>query len=108
MKTRFMQNALCSVGIVLLCGLITTGNIRAGAEAVLVRNGAPKAIIVLGKRPTRSAQLAAKELQEHAKKITAPYKYPRSIEYIQELPKTVSGKIKRNVLRQREQEKHQK
>ncbi|XP_072337753.1 acyl-coenzyme A synthetase ACSM3, mitochondrial-like isoform X3 [Scyliorhinus torazame] len=36
-----------------------------------------------------------KELQEHVKKITAPYKYPRKIEFVKELPKTISGKIKR-------------
>ncbi|XP_072337748.1 acyl-coenzyme A synthetase ACSM3, mitochondrial-like isoform X2 [Scyliorhinus torazame] len=37
-----------------------------------------------------------KELQEHVKKVTAPYKYPRKIEFVKELPKTISGKIKRN------------
>ena len=44
------------------------------------------------------AALAA-ELQEHVKRITAPYKYPRRIEFVDSLPKTVSGKIQRNVLR---------
>ena len=42
------------------------------------------------------------ELQEHVKSVTAPYKYPRRIEFIEELPKTVSGKIRRVELRQRE------
>jgi acetyl-CoA synthetase len=42
-------------------------------------------------------------LQEHVKKVTAPYKYPRAIEFVDELPKTVSGKIRRVELRQREQ-----
>ncbi|KAG8190179.1 hypothetical protein JTE90_011904 [Oedothorax gibbosus] len=46
-----------------------------------------------------------KQLQEHAKKITAPYKYPRKIEFVTELPKTTSGKIKRNELKQREWQK---
>ena len=39
------------------------------------------------------------ELQEHVKRITAPYKYPRRIEFVESLPKTVSGKIQRGVLR---------
>ena len=42
----------------------------------------------------------AAELQEHVKRITAPYKYPRRIEFVDSLPKTVSGKIRRGVLRQ--------
>ena len=41
-----------------------------------------------------------KELQEHVKKVTAPYKYPRIIEFVDELPKTISGKIRRVELRQ--------
>ncbi|XP_062612284.1 acyl-coenzyme A synthetase ACSM3, mitochondrial-like [Saccostrea cucullata] len=43
-----------------------------------------------------------KELQEHVKSITAPYKYPRKIDFVDELPKTVSGKIRRVELRNRE------
>jgi acetyl-CoA synthetase/medium-chain acyl-CoA synthetase len=43
------------------------------------------------------------ELQEYCKRITAPYKYPREIEFVGELPKTVSGKIRRVELRQQEQ-----
>uniref|UniRef100_A0A8D0GIY8 medium-chain acyl-CoA ligase n=1 Tax=Sphenodon punctatus TaxID=8508 RepID=A0A8D0GIY8_SPHPU len=43
-----------------------------------------------------------KELQEHVKKITAPYKYPRKVEFVQHLPKTISGKIRRNELRKKE------
>jgi len=46
----------------------------------------------------------AVELQEHVKRVTAPYKYPRKIEFIDELPKTVSGKIRRVELRRREAE----
>uniref|UniRef100_A0A8C3XUK6 medium-chain acyl-CoA ligase n=1 Tax=Chelydra serpentina TaxID=8475 RepID=A0A8C3XUK6_CHESE len=42
------------------------------------------------------------ELQEHVKKVTAPYKYPRKIEFVQQLPKTITGKIKRNELRNKE------
>ncbi len=40
-----------------------------------------------------------KELQNHVKRTTAPYKYPRIVEFTAELPKTVSGKIKRKQLR---------
>ena len=39
------------------------------------------------------------ELQAHVKRVTAPYKYPRRIEFVDTLPKTVSGKIQRSVLR---------
>jgi acyl-coenzyme A synthetase/AMP-(fatty) acid ligase len=42
------------------------------------------------------------ELQEHVKRTTAPYKYPRRIEFVDALPKTVSGKIRRVELRERE------
>ncbi|HEY6419801.1 MAG TPA: acyl--CoA ligase [Candidatus Binataceae bacterium] len=44
-----------------------------------------------------------RELQEHVKRITAPYKYPREIEFVDELPKTVSGKIRRVDLRKQEE-----
>ncbi len=40
-----------------------------------------------------------KELQNYVKKVTAPYKYPRVVEYVDELPKTVGGKIKRAEIR---------
>ncbi|MBT7512369.1 MAG: hypothetical protein HN650_18505, partial [Rhodospirillaceae bacterium] len=43
-----------------------------------------------------------KELQSFAKSVTAPYKYPRQIEFVTELPKTVTGKIQRRILRDRE------
>ncbi len=46
-----------------------------------------------------------KELQEFVKKATAPYKYPRVIEFVDELPKTISGKIRRVEIRERDQEK---
>ncbi|XP_066496941.1 acyl-coenzyme A synthetase ACSM4, mitochondrial-like [Tiliqua scincoides] len=42
------------------------------------------------------------ELQEHVKEVTAPYKYPRKVEFVQELPKTTTGKIRRNELRSKE------
>jgi medium-chain acyl-CoA synthetase len=60
-----------------------------------------KAFVVLAPGHEPSDALAA-ELQEHVKKVTAPYKYPRRIEFVDELPKTVSGKIRRVELRNRE------
>ncbi|WP_409197638.1 AMP-binding protein [Methanobrevibacter acididurans] len=63
-----------------------------------VRGQVVKATIVLTRGYTPSDELA-KEIQNHVKKVTAPYKYPRVIEFVDELPKTISGKIKRNTIR---------
>ncbi len=63
-----------------------------------VRGHLVKAFVVLSKGYEPSEELI-KELQDHVKKTTAPYKYPRAIEFIEALPKTVSGKIKRVDLR---------
>jgi acetyl-CoA synthetase len=57
-----------------------------------------KATIVTSKNYHPSEELA-KELQEHVKKVTAPYKYPRLVEFVTELPKTISGKIRRVQIR---------
>ncbi len=57
-----------------------------------------KAYVVLAPGHKGSPELAM-ELQEHVKRTTAPYKYPREIEFVTELPKTVSGKIRRAELR---------
>lgn len=57
-----------------------------------------KATIVLAKNYTAADELA-RELQEHVKRTTAPYKYPRLIEFVNELPKTISGKIRRVEIR---------
>uniref|UniRef100_A0A8D0GM38 medium-chain acyl-CoA ligase n=1 Tax=Sphenodon punctatus TaxID=8508 RepID=A0A8D0GM38_SPHPU len=46
------------------------------------------------------------ELQEHVKKQTAPYKYPRKVEFVEHLPKTISGKIQRKELRKKEWERN--
>jgi len=46
-----------------------------------------------------------RELQEHCKRVTAPYRYPREIEFVDELPKTVSGKIRRVELRKAEEQR---
>ena len=58
-----------------------------------------KASVILSKNYQASDELA-KELQEHVKKVTAPYKYPRIIEFVTELPKTISGKIRRVQIRE--------
>jgi len=58
-----------------------------------------KATIVVSKNYHPSDELA-KELQEHVKKVTAPYKYPRLVEFVTELPKTISGKIRRVQIRE--------
>jgi acetyl-CoA synthetase len=60
-----------------------------------------KATVVLAKNFTAGDALV-KELQEHVKKVTAPYKYPRIIEFVTELPKTISGKIRRVEIREKE------
>ncbi|MGE5576657.1 MAG: AMP-binding protein [Syntrophothermus sp.] len=60
-----------------------------------------KAFVVLAPGYQGSDELV-KELQEHVKKVTAPYKYPRKIEFVANLPKTVSGKIRRVELREKE------
>lgn len=64
-----------------------------------VRGFVVKATIILAKGYKASEELK-KELQEHVKKITAPYKYPRIIDFVDELPKTISGKIKRAHIRE--------
>ena len=66
------------------------------------RGSIVKAFIKLRAGAEPSDQLIT-ELQEHCKRITAPYKYPREIEFIDELPKTVSGKIRRVDLRKQEE-----
>ncbi len=60
-----------------------------------------KAFVVLAPGYAASEELAV-ELQNHVKQITAPYKYPRKLEFVEALPKTVSGKIRRIELREKE------
>ncbi|MHB8065738.1 MAG: AMP-binding protein [Ruminiclostridium sp.] len=69
-----------------------------------VRGQIVKATVVLAKTYTASNELI-KELQEHVKKVTAPYKYPRIIEFVTELPKTISGKIRRVEIRETDVDK---
>ena len=62
-----------------------------------LRGQVVKACVVLtaGRQPSEELK---KEIQNYVKARTAPYKYPRIVEFRSELPKTISGKIKRNVL----------
>ena len=69
-----------------------------------IRGQVVKATIVLAKGYTPSDELV-KELQNHVKRTTAPYKYPRIIEFADELPKTISGKIRRVELREKDNKK---
>ncbi|MFB6122652.1 MAG: AMP-dependent synthetase, partial [Haloferacaceae archaeon] len=68
------------------------------------RGNVVKAYVVLADGYEGSDDLAT-ELQEYMKSETAPYKYPRRIEFVDELPKTSSGKIRRVELREEEQER---
>ncbi|CCY36322.1 putative uncharacterized protein [Tannerella sp. CAG:118] len=68
-----------------------------------VRGQVVKATIVLAASyKERAGEDLIKELQDHVKHVTAPYKYPRVIEFVEELPKTISGKIRRVEIRNKD------
>ncbi len=68
-----------------------------------IRGMVVKATVVLGKAwKDKAGDTLVKELQEHVKRETAPYKYPRIIEFVDELPKTISGKIRRVEIREKD------
>ena len=68
-----------------------------------VRGQVVKATIILTKEyQEKASPELIKELQDHVKRITAPYKYPRVIEFVDELPKTISGKIRRTEIRKKD------
>ena len=69
-----------------------------------VRGQVVKATIVLSKGYEPSEELK-KEIQSHVKSVTAPYKYPRIIEFVDELPKTISGKIRRVEIREKDEQR---
>ena len=66
-----------------------------------MRGEVVKAFVILAPGYVPSEELA-KSLQDYVRNTTAPYKYPRLVEFVSELPKTVSGKIRRVELRQME------
>ena len=71
-----------------------------------IRGQVVKATIILGdKYRPRAGEELIRELQDHVKQITAPYKYPRIVEFVDELPKTIGGKIKRKQIRMEDHEK---
>ncbi|XP_064009907.1 acyl-coenzyme A synthetase ACSM4, mitochondrial-like isoform X2 [Pogoniulus pusillus] len=68
-----------------------------------LRGEVVKAFVVLAAAyASQDPEKLTAELQQHVKKVTAPYKYPRKVEFVQELPKTATGKIQRKVLRNKE------
>jgi acetyl-CoA synthetase len=70
-----------------------------------IRGMIVKAFVVL-KQGYEPSESLVREIKNYVKKTTAPYKYPRAIEFVPELPKTISGKIKRNELRAAELKKY--
>jgi acetyl-CoA synthetase len=66
-----------------------------------IRGQVVKATVVLA-RGYKPSDALVKELQEHVKAVTAPYKYPRLVEFVDELPKTISGKIRRVEIRDKD------
>ena len=85
-----IENVLMELPYVLECAVVGVPD--------EVRGQVVKAFIVLTKDKAPSEELK-KEIQEYVKHNTAPYKYPRKIDFIAEMPKTVSGKIRRSELR---------
>ncbi len=100
--------------------VITSAAYRIGpfeVESALVEHPAVMEAAVVGKDDPERTQIVCAfiipapgftgsselthELQDHVKRVTAPYKYPREIHYVEELPKTISGKIRRSELRRR-------
>ena len=74
-----------------------------------IRGMVVKATVVLGKEwKDKAGDDLVKELQQHVKKVTAPYKYPRIVEFVDELPKTISGKIRRVEIRNQDKAKSEK
>ncbi len=74
------------------------------ASPDVMRGEIVKAYVILAPGYKPSPELAT-ELQDYVKKVTAPYKYPREIEFVESVPKTISGKIRRVELREMEQKK---
>ncbi len=96
-----VESALMTHPAVLECAITAVPHPERGqvvkATVVLVKNR--------GYEPSDELK---HELQEHVKAVTAPYKYPRIIEFVDELPKTVSGKIQRKLIRNQDEEKRER
>ena len=68
-----------------------------------IRGQVVKATVILSAEyKAKAGPELVKELQDHVKRVTAPYKYPRVIEFVDELPKTISGKIRRVEIREKD------
>ncbi|NYT01394.1 MAG: AMP-binding protein [Methanosarcinales archaeon] len=89
-----VENALMSHPAVLECAVTGVSDQLRGVVV--------KATVVLTRDHLPSEELK-KELQDHVKNVTAPYKYPRVLEFVPELPKTISGKIRRVEIREKDQ-----
>jgi acetyl-CoA synthetase/medium-chain acyl-CoA synthetase len=85
-----VESALIEHPAVVECAVVGKGDPMRGTIV--------KAYVILASGRSGSDALT-QELQEHVRSVTAPYKYPREIEYVGELPKTISGKIRRVDLR---------
>ncbi len=92
-----VESAVNSHPAVLECAMVPSPD--------LLRGEIVKVFVVLKEKYKPSGELVM-DIQQHVKKITAPYKYPRAVEFVRELPKTISGKIKRRELRMMEFEKN--
>jgi len=88
-----VESAIISHPDVLECAVVGSPDLMRG---VII-----KAFVVLHDMKKASEELK-KDIQEHTKMVAAPYKYPREVEFVEELPKTQSGKIKRKELRELE------
>ena len=91
-----VESAIISHPDVLECAVVASPDKMRG---VIV-----KAFIILHDK-TQATDKLVKDIQQHTKMVAAPYKYPREIEFVEELPKTQSGKIKRKKLRELEKER---
>ena len=89
-----MEDALVKHPFVKECAVV--------ASPDAIRGNIVKAYVILKDDVIQNENELIKTLQSHVKEMTAPYKYPRKIEFVDELPKTASGKIRRIELRERE------